>query len=151
MPTLVHFIPIFRPVPLKWAFFSYTVYVKKFTKWFFLTTYHIFMYIKTTKEDKTNQSVCNTHVRRNASKQNQSCMHYTYSNIYTHVPDITQHITQKNNKYKFSSVIENIYFQIQKIICLFRVNPPTIFFVPKMPTLVHLIPIFSDSTSTNLL
>ena len=29
IPTLVHFIPIFTPGPLRWACFSYTVYVKK--------------------------------------------------------------------------------------------------------------------------
>jgi hypothetical protein len=36
--------------------------------------------------------------------------------------------------------VDNI-FKFKKL-CLFRVTPPTIFFVPTMPTLVHFIPIF---------
>ena len=39
------------------------------------------LHIETTKR-RQNQSVCNTHVRRNATKENQNCMQYTYPDKY---------------------------------------------------------------------
>jgi hypothetical protein len=42
---------------------------------------------------KDYQSVCNTHVRRNAAKQGQSCMQYTYPDKYNQTKPVE---TMKN-------------------------------------------------------
>ena len=50
------------------------------------------LYIKTYQR-RQNQSVCNTHVRRNATKQIQSCMQYTYPEKYNQTKPVE---TMKN-------------------------------------------------------
>jgi hypothetical protein len=42
---------------------------------------------------RQNQSVCNTHAQRNATKQNQSCMQYTYLDKYNQTKPVE---TMKN-------------------------------------------------------
>ena len=54
-------------------------------------------YIKTTQR-RQNQSVCNTHVRRNATKQKQSCMQYTYLDKYNQTKPVE---TMKNMSFLY--------------------------------------------------